>query len=246
MLLCACGAEITKPRRGKASPRCAACRVVHHKLWVAAHARPSQRVAPRPSACLCGAPLDQSGQMPRRWCSAACRVRVQRYGTPLTSRRCLRCNSSFTPKRLDASYCTRQCGWLARASARPKNADWAAGHQPIRATACMQCAEPIVGRSSRTLCAPCRVERRAAAEGAKARRRYGAHAWPITAVAAFTDGCCHLCGDPVDLSLSGALPLGPTRDHIEPVSRGGNHDLANLRLAHRICNVRRGAQPLAA
>lgn len=46
-------------------------------------------------------------------------------------------------------------------------------------------------------------------------------------------GKCHICGKRVatkDMSL----------DHLVPVSKGGAHMATNLRLAHRVCNVRRG------
>jgi 5-methylcytosine-specific restriction endonuclease McrA len=41
---------------------------------------------------------------------------------------------------------------------------------------------------------------------------------------------CHICG------LEGA----DTADHIIPRSKGGSHDMYNLRAAHRVCNSRKG------
>lgn len=49
---------------------------------------------------------------------------------------------------------------------------------------------------------------------------------------------CHLCGGEVtrdDWSL----------DHLTPISQGGPHTSANVKLAHHLCNARRGAKPLA-
>lgn len=55
-------------------------------------------------------------------------------------------------------------------------------------------------------------------------------------------GCsCHLCGRIVDLSLSGSVPAGPTIDHLVPLSAGGLDCFSNVALAHRKCNVERGA-----
>lgn len=52
---------------------------------------------------------------------------------------------------------------------------------------------------------------------------------------------CWLCGDPVDTTLPPGLPASPEVDEIVPVSLGGNpYDRANCRLAHRLCNQRRG------
>lgn len=46
-------------------------------------------------------------------------------------------------------------------------------------------------------------------------------------------GACQLCGNPVQ-------PDDFTLDHIIPIAAGGSHTEANLRLAHRGCNSRRG------
>lgn len=57
------------------------------------------------------------------------------------------------------------------------------------------------------------------------------------------DGCkCHLCGKKVNMALPGTEPMGPTIDHLIPVSAGGTDDPANVRLAHRACNIKRGAR----
>lgn len=55
---------------------------------------------------------------------------------------------------------------------------------------------------------------------------------------------CDYCGNPVDVTLDGRLPDGPTLDHITPRSEGGTHDVANLRVMHRRCNLKRGTKRL--
>ena len=52
---------------------------------------------------------------------------------------------------------------------------------------------------------------------------------------------CALCGKRVDDGLGGADRLGPTIDHIIPLSAGGRHHPLNVQLAHRLCNMRKGA-----
>lgn len=53
---------------------------------------------------------------------------------------------------------------------------------------------------------------------------------------------CAICHEPVDKTLGHTHPMGPTVDHIEPLSIGGHPtDPTNLRLAHRLCNSK---QPL--
>lgn len=61
---------------------------------------------------------------------------------------------------------------------------------------------------------------------------------------------CWICCRPVDQGLGPEHRMGPSLDHIVPLSWDDPlHDPSNLRLAHRICNSRRGnrdthAQPM--
>jgi excisionase family DNA binding protein len=48
-------------------------------------------------------------------------------------------------------------------------------------------------------------------------------------------GRCGICGESVAFA-------GMEIDHIIPVSMRGDHSLANLQAAHRICNVRKGGK----
>ena len=51
---------------------------------------------------------------------------------------------------------------------------------------------------------------------------------------------CHLCGQPIDLTLPGTVPAGPTVDHLTPRSHGGRvYDINNCRPAHKSCNSSR-------
>lgn len=58
-------------------------------------------------------------------------------------------------------------------------------------------------------------------------------------------GVCCLCEKPVDMSLSGLDPWGPTVDHALPLSLGGNDTIDNVQLAHRTCNLIKGNDPWA-
>jgi len=52
---------------------------------------------------------------------------------------------------------------------------------------------------------------------------------------------CWLCGNPVDKTLHHHDPQAPEVDEIVPVSKGGSpYDRKNCRLAHRLCNQKRG------
>lgn len=57
---------------------------------------------------------------------------------------------------------------------------------------------------------------------------------------------CHLCRQPIDLSLPPNHPRSFTVDHMDPVSLGGPPvcDLARARPAHHGCNSARGNRPI--
>jgi 5-methylcytosine-specific restriction endonuclease McrA len=49
---------------------------------------------------------------------------------------------------------------------------------------------------------------------------------------------CYLCGEWMSIHES-------SLDHVVPLSRGGSHTYANVKLAHRVCNSRKGKKLLA-
>lgn len=51
---------------------------------------------------------------------------------------------------------------------------------------------------------------------------------------------CGLCGDPVDMAHRHPHPRSLTIDHVVPLSRGGEHSIANTQIAHSVCNTRKG------
>ena len=55
---------------------------------------------------------------------------------------------------------------------------------------------------------------------------------------------CHLCTGSVSPHLWGhhSNPDAPVIDHVIPVARGGDDTFENVRLAHRVCNARKGAK----
>jgi 5-methylcytosine-specific restriction endonuclease McrA len=52
---------------------------------------------------------------------------------------------------------------------------------------------------------------------------------------------CGICGRKVDRRLTYPHPKSPSLDHVVPISQGGQHVAANVRIAHLTCNVNRGA-----
>ena len=56
---------------------------------------------------------------------------------------------------------------------------------------------------------------------------------------------CGICDRLVAQNRVAPHPLSPTIDHIIPLSKGGSHEPSNVRLAHFICNSRRGDRETA-
>jgi 5-methylcytosine-specific restriction endonuclease McrA len=81
-------------------------------------------------------------------------------------------------------------------------------------------------------------------DAARRARKSGATVESFTHAEIFErDGwTCGICTEPVDLTLRYPHPLSSSLDHVVPLSRGGEHSRVNTRLAHLVCNQRRGAR----
>lgn len=163
-----------------------------------------------------------------------------------SARRCKAgCGQLAAPGR---PYCSDAC--LPRASRRNL------GPLPAVELACVDCGAPFTttnplqakrcpehaGRQ------PWSVRKHTPANASKNHRRRavlrGVDAELIVPLAIFErDGwTCQLCGVPVDRRRSGRHRWGPTLDHVVPLATGGRHVRSNVQLAHRRCNLTKGAR----
>lgn len=151
-------------------------------------------------------------------------------------RRCEWCNDPMRSDHASKRFCSERHGRLAGGFGVSCTVFY---------TECAGCGDLFVGRQPNA---------RYCSRGcAKARSR-----WPISPkkrakIIERDQGSCQLCGFPVDpediQEVEGkdgrpaiiAGPRYPSIDHIVPRSEGGDHTMANLRLAHRDCNSVRGA-----
>lgn len=153
------------------------------------------------------------------------------------------CSNSFVRTSPTGKFCSLGC---RRASQRVKQPN----STPIYFKTCAECGSPVVNANKSGTPKPCADCRRELKRGRNARKNHKRRASgkPVlsTRQIAERDGTtCHLCGDAVDMSLSGRVQRGPTIDHIVPVSLGGTNDSENLALAHRDCNVKRSNRGVA-
>jgi 5-methylcytosine-specific restriction endonuclease McrA len=152
----------------------------------------------------------------------------------------------------DCSWCGRSLRVNAGSSTTPV---CRACRREARERECQHCGKVYEKRSSERgfYCSqPCANPKKWPSEAeryvAKKRRRRamlrGAESEPYTMdqIAELTDFNCAICGTYVNMNLTGLDENGPNLDHIVPLSRGGSGLKENIQLAHRRCNLRKGAR----
>lgn len=129
-------------------------------------------------------------------------------------------------------------GWLGNQKAR-RRAEADTGQH-----ACSACRRsfprdhypPSAGRGMGFLCRDCRRPAKRAADARRRQQKGSTQVEPVSHVlVAERDGWrCAICRGEVTRETW-------SLDHVVPLSKGGAHTYANVVLAHRSCNVRRGA-----
>lgn len=122
---------------------------------------------------------------------------------------CTACGKGYESLSAESRYCSIACANRHKDGLRPAHAS-----------------------ANERYAAKCRA-RRARARG------NGVEPYSLADVIAKSGRTCGICGNPVNIKLSGLDKWGPTVDHILPISHGGPDTLANVQLAHRHCNVRK-------
>lgn len=56
---------------------------------------------------------------------------------------------------------------------------------------------------------------------------------------------CHICGKPIDYTLTHLDPWSFVVDHVKPLAKGGTDTQANTAAAHRHCNSKKRARIIA-
>lgn len=190
-------------------------------------------------ACVvCGAvfPVHKRERNRKRFCGDACRVSLHRHKrgrhtqAHAMPRPCVTCGATFTPATSRSVACSDECGRAWR-------------YEPAPPHNCPDCGVQVDGKNGpHCYCPECSIEH-ARERGRRSNRRRRVllvGGYSLRQIAE-RDGCsCHLCGLKVNMALSGMHPMGPTIDHLIPLSAGGIDDPVNVALAHRSCNVKRG------
>lgn len=174
---------------------------------------------------------------------------------------CVRCSSAFMARKDNVKaghgkFCSPRCRNQANNEARgfsprpPRKSELrkraerlaekaaagsSGGNQVFVQGACIVCDDQFLspGMFSRYCSKACRVRNRS-------NKSYGLSWLDRMALFARDDWVCQICMEPVDYSADPSSDWYPTLDHIVPQSKGGSHDVGNLRTAHRWCNSVRG------
>lgn len=173
----------------------------------------------------------------------ACR-HVQRAPRQQITKACTVCGWRFTTTTGSTACCSAACQRATIIPSRGRPARRGpANASPVYFRRCAGCGAIQSSRArSAVFCPVCATSREA---DEKARRNEAAAVVPELIEIVERDGSdCHVCGEPVDLSLPRRSRWGATLDHVVPLVCGGTDDTSNLRLAHLACNSRRGTAGL--
>lgn len=182
------------------------------RAWAYYH--PGEKRQRERSCAVCGADISHRTYKAKT-CSQRCDgiMRGTIRAEPLPDATCATCSTTFPAKRIDATYCSDECrekGRRLRARTKKKRPYTDADRDRYHRK---------------------RARRKQAATGEPVRREE---------IAARDKYRCGVCRKKVNMKLQWPHPMSPSLDHIDPLSLGGPHDPANIRLTHLQCNVSRG------
>lgn len=194
--------------------------------------------------CTSSFPVGRRGPAPAR-CPAC------KSGQPQRRLTCSTCFAPFVASRKDQRYCSRRCREVQRLKGGCAEVDKPCTHcgvrmvavHPLRQFCSAHCrteaCEARLSPAERTA----RWERRRARWQRRRASRQGASVGPaftVRDVVARDGWQCSLCGGGIDQELRHPHPMSLSLDHVMPLSRGGEHSLANAAAAHLVCNVAKG------
>ena len=209
----------------------------------------------KPSHCAwCQVELVHKGAgNPKRYC---CRQHAGMYlnslkpKAPKIQKSCLWCNTEFVTAFKVMKFCQSSCRTAfqnkqradetkAKHIANPRRFDF----DCERCQTVVQTDKHIARGKYGRFCRNCALVLRRESYRIKSARRQGiTNPIRVSADALIErDGnVCHICLTEIDLSLARNSRFGATIDHVIPISKGGADTLDNMKLAHWICNIKKG------
>jgi hypothetical protein len=242
-----CGVVLHRSPDGTLQQVCDACQAdrkrAYDSRFQATHPRRRGDRHPSRKCEACGASYIPT-YLAQRTCGRQCGELLRRREgslpwpqTLLVWRECAECNRVISHPQWERCL---DCRTRPRPSYLPRSG-------AIEQRVCPDCGETFtfVVRISRKphRCPPCqaaayRESRREAHRRRRAREvnAPGDHNVDGRAVHARDGWVCQLCGEEIDREAVAPAPWSPSIDHVMPLSRGGEHSMANVQSAHYWCN----------
>jgi len=206
----------------------------------------------KPSNCAyCFEPLVHVGAgNPKRYCSrkhAGQFRQANKPKAPVLEKICVWCLKTYFSNIKASRFCCTDCR-SKQTRVENRNKRIASGHK-VYSDYCDRCLQlinrdSVIGKNKYgRFCRPCAlVQQRERYRQKFLKRQQVSNPLRISAdVLIERDGnVCHLCNTAIDLSLARNSRFGATIDHVIPLSKGGLDVLDNLKLAHWICNIKKG------
>lgn len=199
----------------------------------------------------CGRPLADVGQpgRPKRNCSRKCRSAATKKLKPLVERPCRICQKAFYSNNPNHAFCCRPFYALGQknlASQRAKQRTEAKYPNRERTAPCGWCGElrtfkigESVVNAYHPACTKEAERARYRIKTVKRQKHKNPNRISHEQVVREYGSDCHICNEPIDLTLPRTSKLGLTVDHLIPLSRGGTDTMPNLRPAHWGCNIKK-------
>lgn len=122
------------------------------------------------------------------------------------------------------------------------------GVSGYRTTWCQHCKEvqpDVKGMTTVMTCGNCKKKQNAANKAKRRALKRGAtrsdNDIDLNTLDLRDGGICHICKGIVDWEASPLSNRYGSIDHVIPLAKGGTHTWDNVKLAHRLCNSRKGA-----
>lgn len=165
------------------------------------------------------------------YCSAHCR----RLSTLTAQATCERCGIAYTTWAVGSRWCSS-----CRNSEAAKAANQKAGERKRNCRHCSAEFTPLI--PVQRFCSPSCNNRHWAQRKQSSRRAAFVEDVSLGYLVERDNGICQICRESVDMSLAHPDPLSASIDHIQPLSKGGEHSKQNCQLAHLGCNSAKGTK----
>ena len=190
---------------------------------------------------------------PKRYCDRRCATLARQVIVKARRQRilnCLECNAEFRAAGEKRKYCSKECRYEAsKKEQADKVKKYFANIYPngIKHKICRWCSQPMEVSAKRSYsgrlyhpdCSKEAEKARYRMKVVKRQKQLNPQRISHEQVVREYGTDCHICNEPIDLTLPRTSKLGLTVDHLIPLSRGGTDTLDNLRPAHWTCNRRK-------